>query len=105
MNLLKSIFRHLTRRPFTRLYPFVVRPAIADTRGQIVMDIDVCVFCGRCAKCCPANAIAVTRKPEKSWTLDPYACIVCGYCVEACPVHCIHFKAEHRPPAPVAGTP
>jgi len=56
-----------------------------------VANLDECVFCGLCAKNCPANAITVDR-PNKTWTLDESACAHCGVCKAKCPKKCIEFK-------------
>jgi formate hydrogenlyase subunit 6/NADH:ubiquinone oxidoreductase subunit I len=96
--LVRNLLRNLVSRPVTRLYPAERRAPIAGTRGALENEIEKCVFCGLCQKRCPAEALAVTRKPN-SWTLQPYACILCGYCVEVCPRKCLFFRAEHRAPS------
>ncbi len=104
-NFVGNVFRNLTRKPATRPYPYQKRAPIAGNRGHLVIDPAVCIYCGLCSKRCPAQALAVTRKPNpNSWTLDPYRCILCGYCVEVCPKHCLSLKPEHgdysSPPSP-----
>ena len=94
--IIRTLLR-IFQRPATRAYPFTAREPFADARGHITMDPDVCVYCGICQKRCPANAILVSRKPNR-WTLNPHACIVCGDCVTACPKHCIRMQAAHRKP-------
>ena len=92
-SMLKSVLKNLFGKPATRLYPFVRREAFADTRGLLDIDISKCIFCGLCAKRCPANALAVTKKPQPSWTVDAYRCILCGYCLEACPKKCLVMRS------------
>lgn len=56
---------------------------------------DTCIYCGICAKKCPADAITVERAKkdkdtgemvgENKWDVDHDACVKCGICVEACP--------------------
>jgi putative ech hydrogenase, subunit echF len=53
-------------------------------------NLDECVFCGLCAKNCPADAIDVNRQ-EKTWKLDKDSCQHCGVCKEKCPKKCISF--------------
>ena len=93
-SLLKTVVKNLRGKPATRRYPFQKRAAYAGSRGELVIDINKCIFCGLCTKRCPAAALAVTREP-KSWTLDQYRCILCGYCTEVCPVKCLSMKREH----------
>ena len=85
-----NVLRRVLQRPVTRRYPAQPRTVFPGSRGAIDMDPNVCIYCGLCQKRCPANAIAVTRKPN-SWTVDPWACIVCNCCVEVCPKHCIRM--------------
>lgn len=98
MTFLNAIFRNLFAKPATRLYPFVKREAPAGTRGRLEIDPDTCIYCGICSKRCPADAIAVTKTPAKTWTLDNYRCIVCGYCVEVCPKKCLAMNREYFSP-------
>ena len=94
LALIGNIFTNLLRRPATRRYPAVRRPAPPLARGRLEIDIEKCIFCGLCQKRCPANALAVSRQP-KSWTLDPYRCIVCAECVAACPKKCLEMNPEY----------
>ncbi len=57
-------------------------PVVDDTR---------CTSCGKCAKACEFNAIAMLRKP----LVFPELCHGCGACALACPVHAI--REELRP--------
>ena len=51
---------------------------------------DSCVFCGLCAKACPADAIEVDRK-EKLWKVDVDSCVKCGACIDKCPKGSLSF--------------
>lgn len=98
MSLSKTVLRNLFSKPATRPYPQVPREYPARTRGQIGIDIDVCIFCGICSKKCPTGAIAVNRA-EKSWDIQPFGCIQCGYCVEVCPKKCLIMLLNYTQPA------
>lgn len=56
--------------------------------GDLTCNKDECVYCGLCAKVCPADALKVDRK-EKIWEVDKEACAKCGACVDKCPKKCL----------------
>ncbi len=64
---------------------------------------DSCVFCGLCAKACPADAIKVDRK-EKLWEVDTESCVKCGACIDKCPKGSLSFggAAAEAPAAEAA---
>ena len=90
-----NVWKNITNRPATRLYPQLPHKTVVGARGHLQNDADICIYCGICQKRCPANALAVTREP-KTWTLDPYRCIVCSYCVEVCPKKCLSMNPSHK---------
>jgi formate hydrogenlyase subunit 6/NADH:ubiquinone oxidoreductase subunit I len=95
-DMIGNIFKNLGSKPATRMYPFVKREPVSDSRGMISgIDIDACIFCGICARKCPPDAIVV-NKAEKSWEIDNYRCVICGACVDACPKKCILMDGKHR---------
>lgn len=61
--------------------------------GDLVCKQEDCVYCGLCAKVCPADALHVDRK-EKLWEVDKELCAKCGACVEKCPKKCLSMAAE-----------
>ncbi|MCU0538678.1 MAG: 4Fe-4S binding protein [Desulfobacterales bacterium] len=92
-----NILRNLAGRKSTRLYPRDVRETFDRVRGELLNDIQRCLFCGTCAVKCPSQCIAVERKAAM-WTYDPFACVYCGVCVETCPAKSLHQKTLYRKP-------
>lgn len=90
-TIIKDIAWNLCHAPATRNYPAVKRPEFKGMHGKLVIEESKCIYCGICAKKCPANAIVVTRKPDQSWQFDRYRCILCAACVEACPKKCLRM--------------
>lgn len=97
-DMLGNIIKNVFSKPATRMYPFEKRETYKNTRGQIGIEIDNCIFCGICSKKCPSGAINVDKN-EKSWEVDHYKCIICNVCKEVCPKKCIQSKEEYRPSA------
>lgn len=93
-----TVVRNLLKKPVTRKYPFVVRDPFPAFRGELVMDIEKCIFCGMCSRKCPSQCIAVDKE-KGTWTCEVGACISCGYCVDNCPTKCLTMKDVHRGPS------
>jgi len=96
----QNILKNFVRPKATRAYPFVVREPFENFRGELVNDMDKCIFCSMCAKKCPSQCITVDRTTG-TWDCDPYACVYCSVCVDSCPVNSLSMKNQHRKPAVV----
>ncbi len=64
---------------------------------RYTIEQDNCVGCGRCAKACPADAIAKTDyiapgKKLPSYQIDPIKCVKCGACMATCKLKAIVKK-------------
>lgn len=92
-----NILRNLVIRKSTRQYPVEVRATFAGVRGELVNDIEHCIFCGTCEIKCPSRCIQVDQK-ACIWAYDPFACVYCGVCVGACPAKSLYQKTEYRRP-------
>lgn len=92
---LTSIFH----KPETHMYPFEPMPEVLGRRGTVAIDIERCVFCGACARNCPADAIDVDRKGQ-TWSINHFSCVQCASCVDTCPKHCLRMAEE----VPAVGT-
>ena len=90
----------LFKKPETRLYPAVAPTAPAGFRGRVFIDVEDCVFCGLCARACPAGAIEVDRA-QRVWAIDRFACVQCGECALGCPKECLGMDGL-RPQAAAA---
>lgn len=58
--------------------------------GQLVIDKDKCVKCGKCVKVCNANCIDI----NDSQSIDFARCFMCLECVGACPVKAVKFISK-----------
>lgn len=97
-SMVKISIRNLFSKPATRPYPFAPRTYFENTRGQVTIAIEKCIFCGICQRKCPTDAIAV-EKAEKKWTIDRFACIACGNCIDNCPKDCLANKNQYTAPS------
>lgn len=91
----KRLFKNLISGPATRL---TNREPFEKQRGHIDIEIEKCIFCGRCSRECPSGCIKVDRKVA-TWEINPFECIICGVCVEACPTKALFMYREYREPA------
>jgi ech hydrogenase subunit F len=92
-----NIMRNLVVKKATRRYPHEAREPFDNVRGELVNDIDRCIFCGNCEAKCPSLCIAVDKQ-ACLWNYDPFACVYCGVCVEICPAKSLYQKTRYRPP-------
>jgi formate hydrogenlyase subunit 6/NADH:ubiquinone oxidoreductase subunit I len=92
-----NIMRNLVTKKSTRRYPVEVREPFEKVRGELVNDIERCIYCGSCALKCPSLCLAVDKK-ACTWVYDPFACVYCGVCVDICPAKSLYQKTRYRPP-------
>jgi len=92
-----NILRNLVVKKSTRRYPYEVREPFAKVRGELVNDIDRCIFCGSCQVKCPSRCIEVDKQSYQ-WHYDPFVCVYCGVCVDICPAKSLFHKREYRKP-------
>ena len=92
-----NILRNLAVKKSTRRYPLEVREPFDKVRGELINDIERCIFCGSCALKCPSRCLEVDKK-ACTWTYDPFACVYCGVCVDICPSKSLFQKTQYRPP-------
>jgi len=92
-----TIMRNFIGKRATRRYPYVVRPAFENARGEIYNDIHSCTFCGVCAAKCPSQCITVDKKAA-TWSCNPSACVYCGVCAESCLSGSLQQKCDYRKP-------
>jgi ech hydrogenase subunit F len=92
-----NIVRNLVIKKSTRRYPVEVREPFAGVRGELINDIERCIFCGTCEVKCPSRSLQVDKK-ACIWTYDPFTCVFCGVCVETCPAKSLYQKMHYRSP-------
>ncbi|HBH87235.1 MAG TPA: hypothetical protein DDY17_06510 [Syntrophaceae bacterium] len=65
-------------------------------RHASFIDENRCVFCGKCAKACPENAIVPlgAHVYPPSCRIDREICTRCGGCVKTCPTAAIDFQRK-----------
>jgi ech hydrogenase subunit F len=95
MPMIGRTLRNLVSRPATRLYPIEIREPFAGARGTLEYDLDSCVFCGLCAKRCPAAAITCIRE-DKFFAIEQLTCIACGVCVDVCNKNSLSLSIVRR---------
>jgi NADH-quinone oxidoreductase subunit I len=84
---MKEAIKNLFSKPATLDYPNTPDPYCENYRGLVCHNKDLCIFCRKCEKDCPADAIvfATTLEGQQSFHYNPYLCIFCGECVRRCP--------------------
>ena len=73
------------------------RAGVCKSLMSYVIDKEVCIGCGKCAKGCPADAISKTDyiapgHKLPSMVIDSEKCIKCGACISGCKFGAISVK-------------
>jgi ech hydrogenase subunit F len=97
MSMLSSSLKNLFSRPFTTRYPETPAELPPGNRGRVLYDMEKCIFCRKCERSCPTNAIT-TDKDAKTQTVVRHRCIACNTCVEVCPTQTISMAPEYSKP-------
>lgn len=82
------------KKPETTCYPAEALAVPEGKRGGVSCAVEQCLFCGMCARVCPADAIEVDRE-EGAWAVCPFSCVQCGSCVEHCPANCLSMTTDN----------
>ncbi len=87
ISAITKAFSNLLKKPYTCNYPVtpVIKPK--NYRGLIKFNDEYCIWCDKCEKVCPPNAIIFKQFEDghKVYNYNPYLCIYCGDCIRACP--------------------
>ena len=67
------------------------RAVVCQSMKTYIIDEETCRGCSKCAKGCPAGAIAGELKHV--FTIRQQQCIKCGACAEACPFGAVHIQS------------
>ena len=84
---LLTALTNLFKPVHTVKYPSEPLPLPQDYRGLIEFSAEHCIYCDKCEKVCPPNAIVFRQNEDgsKSYNYNEWLCIYCGECVRACP--------------------
>lgn len=92
---IKKAFVNLLKQPQTVDYPKTSIKKPKGYRGLIEYGEEECIYCFKCEKACPPNAILFVKSDNPSdneknkkgveFQYNPHLCIYCGECVRACP--------------------
>ena len=102
MKLLPEIIKNMLKKPVTGKYPLVKPEIPKKLRSKHVYDKKKCIFCGLCARECPAGAIEVDRD-KRTYSIDLGKCVFCAQCEEACARinrHAIKMGTEYEMAGP-----
>lgn len=59
-------------------------------KKKAVVDRNICVACGACAKACPKEIISIWKGCYA--VADEGKCVGCGLCARTCPAGCIAIR-------------
>lgn len=101
-------FKNLLSKPITIDYPAspIIKPF--GYRGLIKYEETECIYCLKCEKACPPEAILFVKTDNPSsneknkkgleYLYNPYLCIYCQECVRACPKPSLAlWQSEEKP--------
>lgn len=94
----KMTLRSLFKKPITTSYPLEPVTFHPNVRGHVENDIELCILCGICQRCCPSGALEVNKKAGQ-WSIDRFACVQCKYCVNSCPKKSLRMENTYTKPS------
>lgn len=53
------------------------------------IDLELCISCGKCERCCPADVIRINKENKKAFIQYPEDCVICFWCLLECPTNAI----------------
>jgi NAD-dependent dihydropyrimidine dehydrogenase PreA subunit len=77
---------------------------VGKTNFSLQIDLESCVGCGFCKKCCNVIALELTDasngKKKKQMTVKSDKCLGCGACISSCPTSSLSLVPVQRPEPP-----
>ena len=100
--LVPHLLRNFLRKRTTVSFPYGPLDLGESYRGQVAVDIDACVGCGRCARDCPTGSLVVERLDGGGIRILHFydRCASCGQCVISCGPKAIRLEPSFRAGAP-----
>jgi len=93
-HVLKSFLGRRTTVPF----PYGPLNLSGSYRGQVVVDIEACSGCGRCARDCPTESLVIERLDGGGVRVLHFydRCASCGQCETSCKQKAIRLEPSFR---------
>ncbi|HUV94632.1 MAG TPA: 4Fe-4S binding protein [Anaerolineae bacterium] len=96
--LVPHLLKNFLQKRTTVSFPYGPLDLGESYRGQVVVDIDACVGCGRCARDCPTGSLVVEHLDGGGIRILHFydRCASCGQCEISCTPKAIRLDPSFR---------